>query len=194
MSNVIKKHRIKVTILSVLTGAVIYTIKVATILYLVIQVYNDNITLGEFTALFYASINLKTQLDQFGNLLNRMKNLNLYTEGIQEFFALPSEIEDIKSGELLNEKPLSLEFKNVSFRYHEESETVLNDVSFVIKPGEKVAIVGRNGAGKSTIAKLILHLYNPSTGNIYIDNKPIDSLDISDLRRNVGVAFQDSMV
>lgn len=194
LSNVIKKHRIKVTILSVLTGAVIYTIKVATILYLVIQVYNDNITLGEFTALFYASINLKTQLDQFGNLLNRMKNLNLYTEGIQEFFALPSEIEDIKSGELLNEKPLSLEFKNVSFRYHEDSETVLNDVSFVIKPGEKVAIVGRNGAGKSTIAKLILHLYNPSTGNIYIDNKPIDSLDISDLRRHVGVAFQDSMV
>lgn len=194
LSNVIKKHRVKVTILSVLSGVVIYGIKVATILYLVIQVYNNNVTLGEFTALFYASINLKSQLDQFGNLLNRMKNLNLYTEGIQEFFALPSEIEDVKSGELLDESSISLKFENVGFRYHEESEKVLNGVSFVIEPGEKVAIVGRNGAGKSTIAKLILHLYKPSTGNIYVNNKLIDSFDVNDLRRHIGVAFQDSML
>lgn len=194
LSNVIKKHRVKVTILSVLSGVVIYGIKVATILYLVIQVYNNNVTLGEFTALFYASINLKSQLDQFGDLLNRMKNLNLYTEGIQEFFALPSEIEDVKSGELLDESSISLKFENVGFRYHEESEKVLNGVSFVIEPGEKVAIVGRNGVGKSTIAKLILHLYKPSTGNIYVNNKPIDFFDVNDLRRHIGVAFQDSML
>lgn len=193
-SNVIKNHRVKVTILSVLSGVVIYGIKVATILYLVIQVYNNNVTLGEFTALFYASINLKSQLDQFGNLLNRMKNLNLYTEGIQKFFALPSEIEDVKSGELLDESSISLKFENVGFRYHEESEKVLNGVSFVIEPGEKVAIVGRNGAGKSTIAKLILHLYKPSTGEIYVNNKPIDFFDVDSLRSHIGVAFQDSML
>lgn len=194
LSNIIKNHRNKVTILSVLTGVIIYSVKVTTILYLVIQVYTNKITLGEFTALFYASINLKAQLDQFGNLLTRLKNLNLYTEGIQEFFSLPSEIENVEHEEKLEDKPLSLEFRNVGFRYHDNSEIVLKDVSFVINSGEKVAIVGRNGAGKSTIAKLILHLYKPSTGYIYIDGKPIDSINIHDLRRHIGVAFQDSML
>ncbi len=194
LSNIIKNHRNKVTILSVLTGVMIYSVKVITILYLVVQVYNNKMTLGEFTALFYASINLKAQLDQFGNLLTRLKNLNLYTEGIQEFFSLPSEIENVEYGETLDDKPLSLEFRNVGFQYHDDSETVLKDMSFVINPGEKVAIVGRNGAGKSTITKLILHLYKPSTGHIYIDDKPIDSIDVNDLRCHIGVAFQDSML
>ena len=194
LSDVIKKHRSKVTLLSVLSGAAVYGIKVATVLYLVIQVYNNNITLGEFTALFYASINLKSQLDQFGGLINRMKNLNLYTDSIREFFALPSEIENSEDGELLDDRPLSLRFDNVGFRYHEDSDAVLNGIDFSVEPGEKVAIVGRNGVGKSTIAKLILHLYKPSTGNIYVNNKPIDSYDVCDLRKHIGAAFQDSML
>ncbi len=194
LSDVIKKHRGKVTLLSVLNGAAVYGIKVATVLYLVIQVYNNNITLGEFTALFYASINLKSQLDQFGGLINRMKNLNLYTDSIREFFALPSEIENSEDGELLDDRPLSLRFDNVGFRYHEDSDAVLNGIDFSVEPGEKVAIVGRNGVGKSTIAKLILHLYKPSTGNIYVNNKPIDSYDVCDLRKHIGAAFQDSML
>lgn len=194
LSAVIKKHRGKVTVLSILTGAIIYSIKVLTILYLVTRVYNGKLSLGEFTALFYASINLKAQLDQFGNLLTRLKNLNLYTEGIKEFFNLPSEIESVEGGELLDDKPLSLKFQNVNFRYHDDSEMVLNNINFSINPGEKVAIVGRNGAGKSTIAKLLLHLYKPTSGHIYVDDKNICSLHVENLRHHIGVAFQDSML
>lgn len=194
LSNVIKKHRGKVTALSILLGVMIYTIKIVTILYLVIQVHENKLSLGAFTALFYASINLKSQLDQFGNLLTRLKNLNLYTKGIKEFFALPSEIEYIDEGELLDNKPLSLEFRNVNFKYHDDSDAVLSDVSFTINQGEKIAIVGRNGAGKSTIAKLILHLYNPESGDIYVNGKNIRTYNVADLRQHIGVAFQDSML
>ena len=194
LSNVIKKHRGKVTVLSILLGGMVYTIKIVTILYLVIQVHENKLSLGAFTALFYASINLKSQLDQFGNLLTRLKNLNLYTKGIKEFFSLPSEIEYIDEGELLDNKPLSLEFRHVNFKYHDDSDAVLSDVSFTINQGEKIAIVGRNGAGKSTIAKLILHLYNPESGDIYVNGKKISTYNVSDLRRHIGVAFQDSML
>lgn len=192
LSNVIKRHRGKVTVLSILLGVMIYTIKIVTILYLVIQVRENKLSLGEFTALFYASINLKSQLDQFGNLLTRLKNLNLYTKGIKEFFDLPSEIEYVDEGELLDNIPLSLEFRNVNFKYHDDSDAVLSDVSFTIEQGEKVAIVGRNGAGKSTIAKLILHLYNPESGDIYVNGNNISTYNVTDLRNHIGVAFQDS--
>ena len=194
LSNVIKKHRGKITVLSILLGVMIYTIKIVTILYLVIQVHESKLSLGAFTALFYASINLKSQLDQFGNLLTRLKNLNLYTKAVKEFFALPSEIEYIDEGELLDNKPLSLEFRNVNFKYHDDSDAVLSDVSFTINQGEKIAIVGRNGAGKSTIAKLILHLYNPESGDIYVNGKKISTYNVADLRQHIGVAFQDSML
>ena len=194
LSNVIKKHRWQITILSILSEAIYYSMKVLTIVYLIIQVYNNNITIGEFTALFYASISLKRQLDKFGNLLTRLKNLNLYTKGIKEFFELPSEIEATKQSEVLNDNPLSLQFEDVSFKYHDDSEYVLKNISFSIKPGEKVAIVGRNGAGKSTIAKLIMHLYNVSSGEIDVDGKKIETIDIDSLRDHIGIAFQESIL
>ncbi len=194
ISNVIKKHRTNLTLLSIAQGISIYVVKVLTILYLVISVYRGNLSLGEFTALFYASLSLREQLDRFGSLITRMKNLNLYTKGIMDFFELDSTIENSNKGDSLGTEPLSLVFRNVSFRYNDDSDYVLKGLSFTIKAGEKVAIVGRNGVGKSTIAKLILRLYDSGEGNIYIGNKNIREIKIDDLRSRVGVAFQDSVL
>ena len=84
-----------------------------------------------------------------------------------------------------------LEFKNVSFSYPESEVVALDNVSFTIEAGEKVAIIGRIGSGKSTIARLILKLYEPTSGTILIDGIDINQIDPAELRRYISYVPQD---
>lgn len=88
----------------------------------------------------------------------------------------------------------SIEFRNVSFSYPGQTVEVLDRVSFKIEPGEHTAIIGRIGSGKSTIERLILGLYEPSTGSILIDGTDSRQLDPADLRRNIGYVPQDTFL
>jgi ATP-binding cassette subfamily C protein LapB len=85
----------------------------------------------------------------------------------------------------------NIEFKNVSFKYPDSEAYALKDVSFTIKEGEKVAFIGRIGSGKSTIAKLILKLYEPQEGSILIDGIDISQIDPADLRKKISYVPQD---
>jgi ATP-binding cassette subfamily B protein len=84
-----------------------------------------------------------------------------------------------------------IEFRNVSYAYPGRDEPALRDVSFTIAPGETMALVGRNGAGKTTIVKLLTRLYDPDSGQILIDGVDIREYDPAELRREIGVIFQD---
>ncbi|MGL4541575.1 MAG: type I secretion system permease/ATPase [Polymorphobacter sp.] len=85
----------------------------------------------------------------------------------------------------------AIEFRNVSFKYPGANSRVLDAVSFRIEPGERVAILGRVGSGKSTIARLILGLYAPDDGTILVDNADVRQIHPDDLRRNIGAVLQD---
>lgn len=84
-----------------------------------------------------------------------------------------------------------IEFRNVSFTYQDTGIQALEDVSFTIHPGDKVAILGRTAAGKSTIVDLLLRLYDVDQGEIYLDDKNIESFDLSYLREQIGYVPQD---
>jgi ATP-binding cassette subfamily B protein len=86
-----------------------------------------------------------------------------------------------------------INFENVSFRYPGSEVDSVRFVSFCIRPGERIALVGENGAGKSTVAKLLLGLYAPTSGRITVDGVDLSSVDITDWRRRVGAVFQDFM-
>jgi ATP-binding cassette subfamily B protein len=86
-----------------------------------------------------------------------------------------------------------VQFKNVSFAY-EGKEKVLKDVSFSIKPGQKVAIVGKSGSGKSTLAKLLFRFYDVTSGEILIDKQNIKSLTQSSVQSAIGVVPQDTVM
>ncbi len=85
----------------------------------------------------------------------------------------------------------SIEFENVSFTYPGSADQVLRDLSFTMAPDECVALVGRNGAGKTTIVKLLLRLYDPTSGRILLNGVDLRDYDLNELRRQMGVIFQD---
>jgi len=87
-----------------------------------------------------------------------------------------------------------IELKQVSFRYGPRAPLVLRDVSLVIEPGQKVALVGRTGSGKSTLSMLLLGLYEPTDGEILYDGVPMQSLDVRTLRSQLGVVLQESFL
>ena len=85
-----------------------------------------------------------------------------------------------------------IEFKNVSYTFHGAGQATLNDISFKIPAGQKVALVGKMGSGKSTLSRLIAGILEPSSGAILIDGVDVRQIDNADIRKNIGVMLQDS--
>src|SRR5581483_8759182 len=83
-----------------------------------------------------------------------------------------------------------IEFRHVSFHYPGSNRCVLADVNFRIAPGERVALVGENGQGKTTFVKLIARLYDPSEGQILLDGVDLRDYRVEDLREEIGIIFQ----
>ena len=79
----------------------------------------------------------------------------------------------------------------MSFRYNSSADNTLKNISLRIDKGEKIALVGENGAGKSTLIKLILRLYDPQSGSMYLDEENYKDLDVSSLRKEIAVVYQD---
>ena len=147
-------------------------------------------SIGDYAALIAASTTLSNQLRNLFAVFSSMAQISEQAEQAREFFDLSSVIEPSK-GETPPKGPLSLELKDVSFAYP-ESDFCLKHLNLKIAPGEKIGIVGENGAGKSTMAKLLLRLYDVGSGEILYNGKPIREWDVHELRKRVGIAFQDS--
>jgi len=108
---------------------------------------------------------------------------------INEFLDIETDI--VSSESLILDIHGSIELSNVSFTYPDSGIKALDQVSFEIKGGQTLGIIGTTGSGKSTIANLLMRMYDPTFGTIKIDGIPIQSYDISDLRRQIGFVPQD---
>lgn len=117
-------------------------------------------------------------------------------ERIAEILRIEPEIVDDESGIVVSRLNGEIAFEHVSFSYDtsRQSTLALRDISFRIAPGERVALVGASGAGKSTIANLLLRFYQPQKGRILIDGREITSYQLQSLRRQFGVVLQDSVL
>jgi len=85
----------------------------------------------------------------------------------------------------------SIEVNNLTFRYAKDSPAILDNISFKIRPGEYIAIVGKTGCGKSTLLRLLLGFEKPETGAVYYDGNDLESLDLRTVRQNIGVDMQN---
>jgi ABC-type multidrug transport system fused ATPase/permease subunit len=100
---------------------------------------------------------------------------------------------NIGDGKTVERLTGEIEFKNVSFAY-DAREPVLNDINFRIQPGERVAIVGPSGVGKTTLLSLILRFYRPNAGEIYFDGRPAADYEVGSLRRRIGYVSQSTLL
>jgi ATP-binding cassette subfamily B protein len=118
----------------------------------------------------------------------------LFLTDLLAFFEMKPRVESKVNG-LPAPKPITrgFEFRNVSFAYPGTTRRVLSNFNFTLSPGERIALIGENGQGKTTVVKLITRLYDPTEGEILLDGVDLREYDLADLHAEIGVIFQDFM-
>ncbi len=163
---------------------------IPTVFY-IYQVTIGAIEIGTFTFFTTAVISFSTALSSFFRNIGLQYSDNLFVSDLFDIIDLEPKIVTPKNAiSLSNNKPDSIEFRNVYFKYPDAKEYALNNFSIKINPGEKIAIVGSNGAGKSTFLKLLCRFYDCEKGEILINNVNIKNIDLNTWHRKLGVLLQ----
>jgi len=159
----------------------------------VAMIARQELTMGGLIACSILAGRAVAPLAQISQLLSRMTSTRTAYRQLNEMMNMPPEGPQGEGLKLAGLKG-RIEFRNVSFRYPGAPEKTLEDLNFTIQPGEHVALLGRVGSGKSTIARLLLGLYPPEEGLVMIDGTDIRQLDPLEMRRYIGTALQESVL
>lgn len=166
-------------------------VQVAVVTVGALLVQNGQLGFGAIIACTILAGRAIAPMAQITQLLTRM---NQTLVSYRSLDALMSQEREHRHGQVFMARPEfkgAIEFRNVTFSYPGASRATLQDVSFQIHPGERVAIVGKVGSGKTTIAKLVLGLYKPDSGAVLLDGVDVRQIDPADLRGALGVVLQD---
>ncbi len=150
-----------------------------------------DIPISQFSVLVSAITTCRNKLNQLAYYFAMQQKHCLWVQNLREFLEYEPKIQ---SGDIIPEEFSSLEFKNVSFKYKENSDYILKDVSFKIEKGQTVAVVGHNGAGKTTLSKLLMRLYDVTDGEILYNGINIKEYDLLKYREKFACVFQDYKV
>ena len=165
--------------------------------YIVILTFLKKYSLGEMTLLLQLVQQARFPLFAMSFILGQVQRANTGSKDFFDILETPIKIKDKKdAGKLVQpkvRKGSEIEFKNVNFRY-EGKKPVLSDISFGIKRGEKLALVGESGQGKSTLVNLLLHYYQQQKGIIRVFGKDISMVERESLLKNITVVFQESLL
>ncbi len=163
-----------------------------TFLYVALLAVRGQVTLGALTVFTQAAAQVQGAFQGILGGIQGIYEHGLYLSTLYELLEREPKIHAPENPAPVR-RPFrqGIEFRNVSYQYPGREEKALADVSFTIEPGQTVALVGRNGAGKSTIVKLLGRLYDPDEGQILIDGRDVRDYDPVALRREFGVMFQD---
>ena len=152
------------------------------------------IPLGTGLVVFAALLQqFAAQVGNIATIANSMQNSMIGAQRVFEVLEAPQEIISPPNAVRLSRAHGRIQFEHVSFRYGHE-EPVLRDVNFRIEPGQCIAIVGATGSGKSTLMSLIPRFYDPAEGRVLLDGMDLRSLELEDLRRMVGIVFQENFL
>jgi ATP-binding cassette subfamily B protein len=162
--------------------------------YAVWQTVTGVFSFGTLTLLANAIREASSNLQQTFSTLSTIADQALFLTDLIAFFEMKPTIRS-KPNALPAPRPIQrgFEFRNVSFRYPGSSRLVLNGLNFHLRPGERVALIGENGEGKTTIVKLLTRLYDPAEGQVLLDGVDLREYDLEDLYSEIGVIFQDFM-
>lgn len=158
------------------------------------MVLRGEITMGTLLAFSSIAGSFISPVISISNNYTELVSLKSYFSRIQDVLKTKREQEQTERLIIPQQLNGKIEFRSVSFRYNRFNEEVIKNMSFIIHPGESVAIVGHSGSGKSTIAKLLLGLNKPTSGQILIDDVPIEQYDLVKLRALMGSVLQEAQL
>ena len=191
----------KFALLSPMAFALMSVIITLIIFFGAMKVLNNTLEIGSITAIVEYSLTTIAALIMSSMVLVQMPKAVVSIERIEEVLAVTSEIKDSENLKdytyyegILKQNPISLTFDNVCFRYKGAEKQILKNISFSIKAGERFAIVGATGSGKSTIAKVLLRLNDIESGKILINNVNTLDLPLSCLRNQISYIPQKAYI
>jgi len=164
---------------------------VAMIIFGVYQIIDGALSMGGLVACYMLSGRALGPLAQLSGLLTRYQQAKVTMVSVDQMMELPQERN-------FDERPLSrktlqgaMTFREVDFTYPNQQNLALRGINLTVRPGEKIGIIGRSGSGKSSLAKLLVGLYQPDSGSLLVDGVDIRQIDVSELRHNIGYVAQD---
>ncbi|TWC34594.1 ATP-binding cassette subfamily C protein LapB [Pseudomonas sp. SJZ079] len=164
---------------------------VVVIVFGVYQIIDGHLSMGGLIACYMLSGRALGPLTQVSGLLTRYQQARVTMQSVNQMMELPQERQE-------EERPLkrqtlqgAIEFRQVEFHYPDQQQAALENINLLVRPGEKIGIIGRSGSGKSSLAKLVVGLYQPDAGSLLVDGIDVRQLDVSDLRHNIGYVPQD---
>lgn len=152
---------------------------------------NGTITVGNIQSFIQYNKQFTHPINQIAQISGMLQAMIAAAERVFEFLEQPEEVETNKSNINISKLKGNVEFKNVHFGY-DEGKIIINDFSSKIKDGQKIAIVGPTGAGKTTIVKLLMRFYDVNSGEILVDGHNIKEFERGELRKMFGMVLQDT--
>ena len=162
--------------------------------YVIWRTLHGAYDIGYFTFLTAAIQQASSNLQQVFSTASGIADQALFLTDLIAFFDMKSTVDSNPDGRHMPQ-PIrrGFEFRNVSFTYPGTDRTVLKNFTLTLSPGERIALIGENGQGKTTVVKLITRLYDPTEGQILLDGVDLRDYSLEDLHRHIGVIFQDFM-
>ena len=183
----------KGAILSIISGILYLGREAAPYFFVGYAALTGAVTIATFTYSIQAIRNVSSSITGFVESYNMIYENSLYIEDYKAFLDLVNDEDDSSREEVdFTDTNVKIEFKNVSYKYYMQEGFALNDVSFTIDNGKRIALVGENGAGKTTIVKLLCGFYHPTSGEILINGKDIETIKRKSLHKLVAPVFQSN--
>jgi len=152
------------------------------------------ITLGDFVSLTLYMRMMINPLQQIGNVINTMQKSRASLDRINNLLSMQYEIMELKEAKSIHSDSAEIRIQHLSFTYPNSSGEALSDISLTVKPGKTLGIVGKTGSGKTTLIKLLLRIYDPPVGTIWIGDKDIREITLEGLRVNIAYVPQDGFL
>jgi ABC-type multidrug transport system fused ATPase/permease subunit len=159
--------------------------------YLIYRVLSKGMGIGDFTMYFATISGFAVWMQKVMADIAHITAQNLYLNDFRDFLELDDEKENSSPTPIPSRKPYEIEFRNVSFKYPHSDRYIYRNLSFKIDPGQRLAIVGVNGAGKTTFVKLLARLYDPTEGEILLNGINIKDFNREEYNKLFSVVFQE---
>ena len=162
--------------------------------WLIWSVVKGGLSIGNFTLYFAGSMAFSEAVNQLLIAISGLKERSAHTDDFRSYMDIPSGDEAAETVPIPEAEDYAFTFENVSFRYKGQEKYALKNINITLSPGEKLAVVGLNGAGKTTFIKLLLRLYDVTEGRILLNGTDIRSFDRAEYFKMFSPAFQDVTV